>query len=156
MNTDKYYRQMKWLTGFAILCSIFWIYWITARTIVTYMQIPVDEPEYILSRDIVMIGSNVSMAALIFLLLRFMVIQLKSLKNGVLFCKKGYRCMFTWATIWPVYDCCASSFELMVSRGKYDVIEVPGSAIGVTFIIITFAILYKIATEVAEENNLTI
>ena len=156
MNTDKYYRQMKWLTGFAVLCCIFWIYWITGRTIVSYMQIPVDEPEYILSRDIVMIGSNVSMAALIFLLLRFMVIQLKSLKNGVLFCKKGYRCMFAWAAIWPVYDCCASSFELMVSRGKYDVIEVPGSAIGVTFIIITFAILYKIATEVAEENNLTI
>ena len=156
MNTDKYYRQMKWLTGFAILCSIFWVYWITARTIVTYMQIPVDKPESILSRAIVMIGSNASMAVLIFLLLRFMVIQLKSLKNGVLFCKKGYRCMFTWAAIWPIYDCCASSFELMVSRGKYDVIEVPGSAIGVTFIIITFAILYKIATEVAEENNLTI
>jgi hypothetical protein len=62
----------------------------------------------------------------------------------------------SWGILWIFYDFCAANFGQMIYNNAFNEITIEGTLIGIPTIVITFAILYKMAADVATENNLTI
>ena len=85
-----------------------------------------------------------------------MIKQLKSIRNGILFDKSNVKYILTWGIIWIFYDFCAGNIGQMIYNEAFNEITIHGTLIGIPTIAITFAILYKMAADVATENNLTI
>lgn len=157
MDTNKYYHHLKKLTGFVIFCSIAWILWTSGRTANSFLF----NPEYHFKtgiewiQGILIFGYCFLPFLLILLHMKFLMIQLKVLKNGCIFHPKCYPLLLWWAALWIPYDICASNLPVMYAE-NFEQICFSGSILGIPVLVSTFAILYKISAQVAEENRLTI
>jgi hypothetical protein len=61
-----------------------------------------------------------------------------------------------WGIVWVFYDFCATNLPEMIYAKELTQIVADGTMVGVAVIAFVFSFLYRIATDVAEENNLTI
>ena len=156
MNVEKYYKKMVGITILAVCCSLFWQIW--TYNIASYLldSHPEVSDGYETFRDAIICGYPIFSGILVIILAIFLYNQLRSLKNGILFCRSCERSVVAWAMIWPFYDICATSVSHMHRQASFHVFAVEGSAIGIPIIVFTFALLYHIARKVAEENQLTI
>lgn len=155
MKTSKYYKQMKAIVIVAALLSLSWIYWTVGRSINTFYAVPL-RAGYETSQITVGICYCLSALVLIVMQMLFLVKQMKSLKNGVLFHKSSAKYLTVWGVVWVVYDFCSANVGQMIINGEFNEIVIHGTAFGIPLVAFAFAILYRLATDVAEENNLTI
>ncbi len=156
MDTKRYYRQLRAIAVLAVCCSLIWLYWTFGRMYVVVNDPPSVTPgcEYVpLS---VAYGYAFLSLILVGILGIFLYSQIRSLKNGVIFSKRCQYSLFSWAAVWPFYDICGTNMSYIQSHDSFHVFSIEGSAVGITIIIFTFAVLYRIARQVAEENQLTI
>ena len=155
MNTGNYCKQLKNISVVTVLCCVVWLYWTFGRMTVVIANPPSVSEGYESVPLFVAGVYALSSLALVCVLVLFLYNQIKSLKNGTIFSKQCQYHLFTWAAIWPFYDICASNMDNM-QYGSFHVFSIDGSAVGITIIVFTFALLYKIARQVAEDNQLTI
>lgn len=157
METKKYYRPILILAIIVSLCSLFWLYWTIERTIFTLGAdgLPLRDGYETLQIAIIT-GYNIFAIALVVIQMTFIIKQLKSIRNGILFNKSIVKYILTWGIIWIFYDFCAGNIGQMIYNEVFNEITIHGTLIGIPTIAITFAILYKMSADVATENNLTI
>lgn len=137
--------------------SLFWLYWTVGRSLNVLVLGGVEWREgYETLQMSIAVGYSLFAIALMVVQFIFMVKQLKSIKSGVIFAKSSAKYLVMWAVLWVFYDFCSSQVGNMISAGVFNQITIHGTMIGVSVIAVMFAILYKMAAEVAEENNLTI
>ena len=155
MNTKNYCKQLKNISVAAALCCLFWLYWTFGRmySVVTYP--PSVSEGYEAVPYIIAIGYAVSSLALVGILGYFLYHQTKSLRDGTIFSRPCQNSLFIWSGLWPLYDICAANMG-NIQNNALHTISVEGSAVGITIVVFTFAVLYKIARQIAEENQLTI
>lgn len=165
-DTRKYYRQFTAVTVFAGLCSIIWLLWAVGRPLTGIIshgtEIGIIWDEDIKALQACILGGNILFSvALVTILMTFLFGQLKSLRNAMIFNRNGYRLIISWACIWPLYDICSSNIGLVLTdfqpagtASRAFIVE--NTAFTITFIALTFAMLYRIAYRIAEENRLTI
>lgn len=160
METRKYHRQFVVITAAAAVASILWLFWTIARSCNTFNEVGFHFDESIKALQIIIIaGYNILPVILISLLFLFLGNQLKSLKSGILFNKTGYRHLIVWASLWPIYDICAENIHIVwnpETNAPMRTFIIENTAISIPLVVLTFALLYKIAAQVAEENKLTI
>lgn len=157
METKKYYRPILILAIIVSLCSLFWLYWTIGRTIFTLEDdgLPLRDG-YETWQIAIITGYSIFAIALVVIQMTFIIKQLKSIRNGILFDKSIVKYILTWGIIWVFYDFCAGNIGQMIYNEGFNEITIHGTLIGIPTIAITFAILYKMAADVATENNLTI
>lgn len=157
METKKYYRPILILAIIVSLCSLFWLYWTIGRTIFTLEDdgLPLREG-YETWQIAIITGYSIFAIVLVAIQMIFVIKQLKSIRNGILFDKSNVKYILTWGIIWIFYDFCAGNIGQMIYNEAFNEITIHGTLIGIPTIAITFAILYKMAADVATENNLTI
>lgn len=157
MNTKNYYRPILLLAIIVSLCSLFWIYWTVGRTIFTLTDDSLPLREGYEDWQMSIITCYIVFAiALISIQIIFLVKQLKSIKNGILFDKSNAKYIMSWGILWVFYDFCAANIGQIIYNNAFNQITIEGTLIGIPTIVITFATLYKMAADVATENNLTI
>ena len=157
MNAKKYYHQILPLAIFATIVSLCWIYWTVGRTIFTFMgdnAVIGGDNESL--RWSIIIGYSVLALVLVAIQTIFLVKQLRSIKQGVMFKRGCWKLIMWWGIVWMFYDFCASNLPEMMYTQKLTQIIADGTMVGVPVIAFVFSFLYRIAAEVAEENNLTI
>lgn len=157
MDSKKYYRQILPLAIFATVVSLAWIYWTVGRTIVSLMgDISVLSGEHETLRWSIVAGYTILSVVLVIIQTVFLVKQLRSLKRGVMFKPGCWKLIMWWGIVWIFYDFCATNLPEMIYAKELTQIVADGTMIGVPVIAFVFSFLYRIATDVAEENNLTI
>ena len=157
MKTTKYYKQMKAVMIFTVIMSLFWLYWTIGRTFNTISDdgVPLRDGYEVWQIGFVASYSIFAIALMVVQFI-FLIKQMKSIKNGMLFDKSSAKYLILWGVLWLFYDFCSGNVGQMIINGAFNEIVIHGTTIGFPVIAITFAILYKMAANVAEENNLTI
>lgn len=157
MSTKKYYRQILSLTIFASVFAILWLYWTVGRTIFTLLEGDVNMcGNFSTMRWTVVISYSVLAITLIVIQSVFLVKQLRSIKNGMLFNRCCGNLILWWGIVWFFYDLCAANVSEIIYSKVFSQVVIDGTIIGVPVIAWVFSQLYKMAAKVAEENNLTI
>lgn len=154
MNSTKYYGQIKTMTITAAILSLLWLYWTVGRSILTIID--TDPINFSLFQFCICICYSIFAIALIAVQIIFLTKQMKSIKNGILFDRSCIKYLTTWGILWFFYDICSSNIANIIYDGTLNELVIDGTALGIPVIALTFAILYRMATEVSEENNLTI
>ena len=157
MDSKKYYRQILPLAIFATIVSLAWIYWTVGRTIFTLVgDNAIIGGDHASLRWGIIIGYSVFALILIAIQTIFFVKQLRSLKQGIMFKPGCWKLIMWWGIVWMFYDFCSTNLPEMMSAKELTQIVAEGTMVGVPVIAFVFSFLYRVATDVAEENNLTI
>ena len=158
MEAKKYYRQILPLAIFAMVVSLFWIYWTVGRSVVTFVgdDVVVNWNEFEPLRWAIVIGYSVLALVLIAIQTIFFVKQLRSLKRGIMFNRGCWKLILWVGIVWVFYDFCAANLPEMIYSQRLTKIVIDETMVGVAVFAFVFSLLYRIATDVAEENNLTI
>ena len=91
------------------------------------------------------------------LIILFMVKQCKAIRNGTIFPRANIAVIYTMAACYFIGEFCNSNMEPAVMFcGSSAAIEINIDIIIYTILLVAFGILYKVAVDVSEENNLTI
>lgn len=91
------------------------------------------------------------------LIILFMVKQCKAIRNGTIFPRANIAVIYTMAACYFIGEFCNSNMESAVMFcGSNGAIEINMDIIIYTILLVVFGILYKVAVDVSEENNLTI
>ena len=88
------------------------------------------------------------------LLITFLIKQLVAIKKGILFPRINVRIIYLIAATYFIGDFCAENTALLYFENNPLVVN--DSTIIYTLLFVIFGIIYKIAVNVAEENNLTV
>lgn len=157
MDSKKYYHQILPLAIFATIVSLAWIYWTVGRTIFTLVgDNAIIGGDHASLRWGIIIGYSVFALVLIAIQTIFFVKQLRSLKRGIMFNRGCWKLILWWGIVWVFYDFCAANLPEMIYSQRLTKIVIDETMVGVAVIAFVFSFLYRIATDVAEENNLTI
>ena len=157
MDSKKYYRQILPLAIFATIVSLAWIYWTVGRTIFTLVgDNAIIGGDHASLRWGIIIGYSVFALVLIAIQTIFFVKQLRSLKRGIMFNRGCWKLILWWGIVWVFYDFCAANLPEMIYSQRLTKIVIDETMVGVAVIAFVFSFLYRVATDVAEENNLTI
>lgn len=150
METDSSCKPLRNLSFAAALCSVVWLKGTFGRTIEMINNPPAVSEGHEVALYIVAAAYAALSLVLVCALGVFLYHQIRSLKNGIVFSKVCENTLFAWAALWPVYDVCGTQLENL-QRG-YHIQTIEGSAIGVTLIVFTLAVLYKTARQITEKH----
>ena len=149
-------KSLKWLAGVAVFFSLFATARMTVQTVGFFYGRPypavwIDGLEVF--QGSIAIFRLLGGIALFGLLIAFMLNSIKGLNNGVLFPRKNISTLFCTAAASFVFLFCNTNIDLVLGERvlKLDIQEIL-----VPTIICAFAIMYKAAVKVSEENSLTI
>ena len=149
-------KSLKWLTGVAVFFSLFATARMTVQTVGFFYGRPhpavwIDGLEVF--QGSIAIFRLLGGIALFGLLIAFMLNSIKGLNSGVLFPRKNISILVCAAVASFVFFFCNTNIGMILGERvfKLDITEIIVPAI-----ICTFAIMYKVAVRVSEENNLTI
>lgn len=149
-------KSLKWLTGIAVFFSLFATARMTVQTVgffygKPYPAVWIDGLEVF--QGSIAIFRLLGGLALFGLLIAFLLNSIKGLNNGVLFPRKNISTLFCTAAASFVFLFCNTNIDLVLGERvlKLDIQEIL-----VPTIICAFAIMYKAAVKVSEENSLTI
>ena len=149
-------KSLKWLTGVAVFFSLFATARMTVQTVGFFYGSPypavwIDDLEVI--QGSIAIFRLLGGIALFGLLIAFLLNSIKGLNNGVLFPRKNISTLFCTAAASFVFLFCNTNIDLVLGER---VLQLDIQEILVPTIICAFAIMYKAAVKVSEENSLTI
>ena len=149
-------KSLKWLTGVVAIFSSNAVARMTVQTFGFFYGRP--QPAVWIDGLEVFQGSIailwlLSGIVLFGLLIAFLLNSIKGLNSGTLFPRKNIRILFCAAAASFVFLFCNTNIGLVLGRRvlQLDIVEILVPAI-----ICTFAIMYKVAVKVSEENSLTI
>ena len=149
-------KSLKWLAGVAVFFSLFATARMTVQTVGFFYGRPypavwIDCLEVF--QGSIAIFRLLGGIALFGLLIAFMLNSIKGLNNGVLFPRKNISTLFCTAAASFVFLFCNTNIDLVLGKR---VLQLDIQEILVPTIICAFAIMYKAAVKVSEENSLTI
>ena len=149
-------KSLKWLAGVAVFFSLFATARMTVQTVGFFYGRPypavwIDGLEVF--QGSIAIFRLLGGIALFGLLIAFMLNSIKGLNNGVLFPRKNISTLFCTAAASFVFLFCNTNIDLVLGER---VLKLDIQAILVPTIFCAFAIMYKAAVMVSEENSLTI
>ena len=149
-------KSLKWLAGVAVFFSLFATARMTVQTVGFFYGSPypavwIDDLEVI--QGSIAIFRLLGGIALFGLLIAFLLNSIKGLNNGVLFPRKNISTLFCTAAASFVFLFCNTNIDLVLGKR---VLQLDIQEILVPTIICAFAIMYKAAVKVSEENSLTI
>lgn len=156
MNTKNYCRPILILTIIVSLLSVLWLYLTLGRTIYSLSEDITIPLHYNSFNQVIVLLYAILPISMITIQIVFFIKQLQSIRNGILFSPTCYKLIFCWGIIWIFYDFCAANIANAIYFNNINQIVIDGTIIGIPAIAFTFAFLYKTATDIAEENNLTI
>ena len=149
-------KSLKWLTGVAVFFSLIAVACMTVQTLGFFYGRPqpavwIDGLEVF--QGSIAIFRLLGGIALFGLLIAFLLNSIKGLNSGVLFPRKNISTLFCTAAASFVFLFCNTNIDLVLGERvlKLDIQEIL-----VPTIICAFAIMYKAAVKVSEENSLTI
>ncbi len=102
---------------------------------------------------LVAIGRPLGGVAFFGLITTFLVKTIKGLKNGILFPAVNVTILYLSAISLFIYNFCYSNGGILTGT---DNLLIDTDDVGISLIIAVFAMIYKIAVRVSEENSLTI
>ena len=146
----------------ALLCAVH-IVWICAQTLFI-SGIGSSEGEINWSEDVYPFQLTVLLARLLFCtayyatIIIFIVRTIKGLKSGIIFPQSNVPLLFTTAGCYFIGTLMSDNYDniLLTQTPDATYFAIESNTILITFIYIIFALLYKTAADVSEENNLTI
>ena len=149
-------KSLKWLTGVAAFFSLIAVARMTVQTFGLFYGRP--QPAVWIDGLEVFQGSIAILRllggiALFGLLIAFLLNSIKGLNSGVLFPRKNISILFCIATASFVFLFCNTNIDLVLGKRVF---QLDIQEILVPTIICAFAIMYKAAVKVSEENSLTI
>ena len=149
-------KPLKWLTGVAVFFSLFATARMTVQTVGFFYGRPypavwIDGLEVF--QGSIAIFRLLGGIALFGLLIAFLLNSIKGLNNGVLFPRKNISTLFCTDAASFVFLFCKNNIYLVIGKR---VLQLDIQEILVPTIICAFAIMYKAAVKVSEENSLTI
>lgn len=104
---------------------------------------------------IIFIGKLFFKTAFYVLLFFFLIKQHKAIKNGVLFPRANVLIMYFMAAFYFMGNFCQENIKTFISAETPHIVLNFDTTI-YTLLLIIFALMYKVAAKVSEENNLTI
>lgn len=104
---------------------------------------------------IIFIGKLFFKTAFYILLFFFLIKQHKAIKNGVLFPRANVLIMYFMAAFYFLGNFCQENIKTFISAETPHIVLNFDTTI-YTLLLIIFALMYKVAAKVSEENNLTI
>ena len=102
---------------------------------------------------LVAIGRPFGGAAFFVLITTFLIKTIKGLRSGILFPKSNVPILYFSALALFIYNFCYSNGGILTGK---DALLIDTDDIGISMILVVFAMIYKIAVKVSEENSLTI
>ena len=149
-------KSLKWLAGVAVFFSLFATARMTVQTVGFFYGRPypavwIDGLEVF--QGSIAIFRLLGGIALFGLLIAFLLNSIKGLNNGVLFPRKNISILFCIAAASFVFLFCNSNIDLVLCKRVF---QLDIQEILVPTVICAFAIKYKVACKVSEENSLTI
>lgn len=104
---------------------------------------------------IIFTGKLFFKTAFYILLFFFLIKQHKAIKNGVLFPRANVLIMYFMAAFYFLGNFCQENIKTFISAETPHIVLNFDTTI-YTLLLIIFALMYKVAAKVSEENNLTI
>ena len=104
---------------------------------------------------IIFTGKLFFKTAFYILLFFFLIKQHKAIKNGVLFPRANVLIMYFMAAFYFMGNFCQENIKTFISAETPHIVLNFDTTI-YTLLLIIFALMYKVAAKVSEENNLTI
>ena len=149
-------KSLKWLTGVAVFFSLIATARMTVQTVGFFYGSPypavwIDDLEVF--QGSIAIFRLLGGIALFGLLIAFLLNSIKGFNSGVLFPRKNISILFCAAAASFVFLFCNTNIDLVLGKRVF---QLDIQEILVPTIICAFAIMYKVASKVSEENNLTI
>ncbi|MBQ8499672.1 MAG: hypothetical protein IJV84_08700 [Bacteroidales bacterium] len=149
-------KSLKWLTGVAVFFSLIAVARMTVQTLGLFYGRP--QPAVWIDGLEVFQGSIAILRllggiALFGLLIAFLLNSIKGLKSGVLFPRKNISILFWAAAASFIFLFCNTNIDLVLGKRVF---QLDIQEILVPTVICAFAIMYKVACKVSEENSLTI
>ncbi len=102
---------------------------------------------------LVAIGRPLGGAAFFILITTFLVKTIKGLKNGILFPSANVPILYSSAIALFIYNFCYSNGGILTGK---ELLLIDTDDVAISLIFVVFAMIYKIAVRVSEENSLTI
>ena len=151
-------KSLKWLTGVVICFGMIALVMLGSQTLGFFFGTPVAQKAVWLEG---VKALQITIAILRFLggivlfgsIVAFMINSIKALKDGVLFPRMNIKLLFWAAGSAFVFLFCNTNVPMILGE---EIFELDFEEILVPAIICTFAILYRKAVQVSEENSLTI
>ena len=149
-------KSLKWLTGVAVFFSLIAVARMTVQTLGFFYGRP--QPAVWIEGLEVFQGSIAILRllggiVLFALLIAFLLNSIKGFNSGVLFPRKNISILFCAAAASFVFLFCNTNIDLVLGKRVF---QLDIQEILVPTIICAFAIMYKVARKVSEENSLTI
>lgn len=102
---------------------------------------------------LIAIGRPLGGAAFFGLITTFLIKTIKGLKNGILFPSANVTILYLSALALFIYNFCYSNGGILTGK---DALLIDTDDVGISLIFVVFAMIYRIAVRVSEENSLTI
>ena len=151
-------KSLKWLTGVVVVVGLFSIVMIAAQTLGFFFGKPVaqkavwiDGVEFL--QGCIAILRFIGGTALFASIVAFMLNSIKALNDGMLFPRRNIKILFFAAGASFVFLFCNTNVPMILGERIF---QLDFEEVLVPAIICTFAILYRKAVQVSEENRLTI
>ena len=151
-------KSLKWLFGFVLFFGVFYLAFVGVQTCSLLFGVPnPEEVEWLdgirFLQAFVVIFKFVGALAFFILLTRFLFNSIRALNNGTIFPKKNVGLLFGCAAAIFVSLFCSSNMHLINGTRA---IQLDFPEVFVPAVICIFAIIYRVAVKVSEENSLTI
>ena len=155
----KNYKTMIAISIFALLLCIVGIVWIVAQSY--YINMTSDTGS-IWHEDLYPIQLVIFFGRLIFkslfylLIMVFLFKQQRAIKNGVLFPRANVKVLYGMAFSYLIGNHCSDNIQSVLFIENHASFVINADTLLYTALLIVFALMYKVAVNVSEENNLTI
>lgn len=148
-------RSLKWLTGVTMIFGAIYLLTVGAQTCGVFIgkQPVVWQDEIRILQSAIAIFRFLGAAATVGCVIAFLMNSIKALKNGVLFPRKNVGILFATAAASFILIWCGSNIHIVFGSRS---VNLGLEEILVPVVICAFAIIYRVAVHVSEENNLTI
>lgn len=148
------------VTIFASLLCIVSIVWILCQSYFVCTEsgegcIVWHEELYPLQAGI-FIGRLVFKTLFYVLIMMFLFKQLKAIKDGIIFPRVNVKIMYTIAACYLVGNICDDNISTALICGDNGAFVINSDTLLYAALLVIFALIYKVAVKVSEENNLTI
>ncbi len=156
----KGYKGMMGVTIFASLLCIVSIVWILCQSY--FISTSSGEGCIVWHDELYPLQAGIFIGRLVFktlfyaLIMAFLFKQLKAIKDGMLFPRANVKIMYTIAVCYLIGNLCDENITtalLFEDSGKF---VINSDTLLYAALLVIFALIYKVAVKVSEENNLTI
>ncbi len=159
MKTNGY-KGMVWTTVFASLLCVISIVWISVQSYFIYNEsgngcIVWHEELYPLQCGI-FIGRSLFKSMFYVMIIVFLIKQLRAIKSDVPFPCVNVKILYSTAACYLIGNICDDNMSTALMYKEQGAFVIDSDTILYTALLILFALIYKVAVRIGQENSLTI